>query len=295
MTPLRRQFIEQLQVQGYSPRSIRNYVDAVLGLTRYSRRCPLEVRREQIRAYLLYLLRERKLAPATVNLHMDALRTFFRLMAPESKLMDGFCHVKTPKRIPLVLSREEVQRMIDAVGNLKHKAALMLLYSSGLRLAECAMLKPAHIETGRMKVRVESGKGMKDRYTVLARATLEVLRDYYRSFRPQTWLFEGRGGKPFSLRMIGKVVRDAARKSGIDKRVTPHTLRHCFATHLMEAGVPLPLIQKLLGHTSIKTTMIYLHVGQAPLDRVVSPLDIVETKIRQAVSLRNPREVAHAA
>ncbi len=274
MTPLRRHFIDCLQAKGFSPRTIENYVAPVYALTRYYRCSPLDVSNEQIRSYQLHLIRERKLAPATVNLHMDALQTFFRLMAPDSAVMTGIGHVKIPKRIPLVLSQNEVRSMITSVYNLKHKAALMLLYSSGLRLSECAALKPQHIESQRMKVRVEQGKGMKDRYTVLSRETLDVLHTYYRACRPKQWLFEGRSGKPLSVRMIGKVVRDAAIKAGINKAVHPHTLRHCFATHLMEAGIALPVIQKLLGHNSIKTTMIYLHVGQPQMDRVVSPLDM---------------------
>lgn len=274
MTALRREFIERLQARGFSPRTIENYVISVRDISCHYNCSPLKLSGEQIRLYQLYLLQKRRLAAATVNLHMDALKTFFSIMAPGSMLMDGIPHVKSPRKIPLVLSREEIQRMIDAVKNLKHKAALMLLYSSGLRLNECAALKPHHIESDRMKVRIEQGKGKKDRYTVLSRATLDVLRDYYRAFRPKQWLFEGRNGKPFSVRMIGRVVRDAVLKASLHKPAHPHTLRHCFATHLMEAGVALPVIQQLLGHESIKTTMIYLHVGQPQLDSVISPLDI---------------------
>ena len=277
MTALRREFIERLQTRGFSPRTIENYVVSVRDISCHYRCCPLKLTEEQIRTYQLYLLQKRHLAAATVNLHMDSLKTFYRIMTPDSTVMNGITHVKSPRKIPFVLSREEIQRMIDAVKNLKHKAALMLLYSSGLRLNECVMLKPHHIESDRMKVRVEQGKGQKDRYTVLSRATLEVLRDYYRVFRPKQWLFDGRDGKPISVRMVEKVVRDAARKASVNKPAHPHTLRHSFATHLMEEGIALPVIQQLLGHESIKTTMIYLHVGQPQLDRVMSPLDITRT------------------
>jgi site-specific recombinase XerD len=231
---------------------------------------------EQILSYQLYLLRERKLAAATVNLHMDAFRSFFRHMSPESNVMTNIPHVKAPKRIPMVLSRCEVHRMIELTLNIKHKAVLMLLYGSGLRVSECAALKPCHIESKRMKLRVVQGKGKKDRYTLLPNTALLLLREYYRHVRPQQHLFVGHGGKPLGTRMIAKIVTDAGRRAGIGKRIHAHVLRHCFATHLLEAGVALPVIQRLLGHANIRTTMIYLHVSEAQMDRIVSPLDMEE-------------------
>jgi integrase len=149
----------------------------------------------------LFLLEKRRLAASTVNLHLDAIRTFYKLICPDSAVMEGFSHVKTLRRIPQVLSREEVSRLIDAAGNLKHKAVLMMLYSAGLRLMECVRLKPVHIESDRMKVRVEQGKGKRDRYSVLSRKTLETLREYYRRYRPREWLFEGHNGNHLSARM----------------------------------------------------------------------------------------------
>ncbi|MBD3393001.1 MAG: tyrosine-type recombinase/integrase [Chitinivibrionales bacterium] len=276
MTKLRREFIDSLQSRGLSPKTIRNYVNAVRDLSRHYGRSPCELASDEIVSYQLCMLREKKLSAATVNLHMDAVRTFFRLMLPESRVMVDIPHVKVPKRIPVVLSRSEVQRMIELTTNLKHKSILMLLYGSGLRVGECAALKPCHIESSRMKVRVEQGKGKKDRYTLLSNNTLLVLQDYYRRFRPKQYLFVGHRGKALGARMMGKAVQNAARRAGINKRVHAHVLRHCFATHLLEAGVALPIIQQLLGHDSIKTTMIYLHVGQAQIDRVVSPLDMEE-------------------
>ncbi len=276
MTKVRREFIDRLQSRGLSPKTIRNYVAALRDLSRHHTRSPRELTGDEILSYQLYMLREKKLSAATVNLHMDAVRSFFRLMAPESSVMANIPHVKVPKRIPMVLARGEVHRMINPTTNLKHKAVLMLLYGSGLRVSECAALKPCHIESSRMKVRVEQGKGKKDRYTVLSNNTVEVLRDYYRCFRPKQHLFIGHGGKPLGARMMGKIVENAARRAGINKRVHAHTLRHCFATHLLEAGVALPIIQRLLGHASIRTTMIYVHVGEPQMDRIVSPLDMEE-------------------
>lgn len=274
MSPLRSQFIDRLRVKGCSERTVENYVSAVAALALHYKQPPLLLTSEQIRAYLLFLLQQRKLAATTVNLHMAAFRTFFNIMAPGSKVMAGFTHVKLPHRVPMVLSRQEVDRLIAAAPSLKHKAILMTLYSAGLRLMECVTLKFRHIESDRMKVRVELGKGQCDRYTILAQRTLDTLRQYFLQYRPKEWLFEGHGGKHLGARMVGKIVTDAAQAAGLGKRVHPHTLRHCFATHLLEAGVALPVIQKLLGHTSIKTTMIYLHVGQPMIDKIMSPIDM---------------------
>jgi len=281
MTPLRQQFIDALRLKGFSGSTVTNYVSAVAAISLHYRVSPLELTKQQIQAYLLFLLRERKLAPATVNLHMDSMKTYYNLMDPDGGRMAGISHVKVPFHIPVVLSRKEVEKLIGAAVNLKHKAAIMLLYSSGLRLQECLNLRPVHIESARMKVRVEDGKGKKDRYTVLSKRTLETLREYFRVFKPKTWLFEGHGGERYATRTLGHIVKHAALRARIGKNVTPHTLRHCFATHMMESGVPLPVIQQLLGHTSIKTTMIYLHLSEPLLDSTPSPLDVY--KGRKAV------------
>jgi integrase/recombinase XerD len=277
MTSLRADFIGRLQLKGFSTRSITNYVAAVAALAAYHRRSPLELSTDEIRAFLLYELNDKKLAARSVNLHKAAFNTFYNLMAPGSMVMRGITNVKCPQHIPVVLATQEVKRLIDAIHNVKHKAAVTLLYSSGLRLGECVSLKPHHIESQRMKVRVEQGKGKKDRYTILSQRALDLLREYYRACRPKKWLFEGWYGH-MHPRTIGKAVKDAARKANIDKRVSPHTLRHCFATHLLEQGVSLQVIQQLLGHSSIKTTTIYTHVSSVLLDKVVSPFDVETPK-----------------
>jgi site-specific recombinase XerD len=273
MTSLRADFIGRLQLKGFSTSSITNYVSAVAALAAFHKRSPLELSTTQIRAFLLYELNERKNGARTVNLHKAALKTFYNLMAPGSTVMNGITNVKCPQHIPVVLDTHEVQRLIEAIRNIKHKALVSVLYSGGLRLSECATLKPHHIESGRMKIRIEQGKGKKDRYTILSHRALALLREYYQACRPKEWLFEGWYGHVHP-RTIGKVVRDAALKANIDKRVSPHTLRHCFATHLLEQGVSLQVIQQLLGHSSIKTTTIYTHVSSVLLDKVVSPFDI---------------------
>lgn len=294
MGVLRCQFTDRLRLKGLAQSTIGNYVSAVVLITRHYGVSPLTLTTQQIQDYFLYLLRERKLAPTTVNLQMDALRTFFHLMAPGSRVMDTFVHVKTGYRIPLVLSLAECLRMVDATSNPMHKAILMVLITAGLRLAECVNLKPCHIESDRMKIRVEQGKGKVDRYTILSEKTLAVMRDYYRLYRPKEFLFEGHtAGSPICHRSVGHIVTRAAQRARIGKAVHPHTLRHSFATHLMEAGTPLPVIQQLLGHTSIKTSMVYLHVGQPLVDRTMSPLDLLGQKKDRGEGLNGAGVVKH--
>jgi integrase/recombinase XerD len=282
MKPLRRQFINKMKMRGLADRTIANYVFLIERITRHFRCSPLDLTKEQIESYRLFLLRDKELAPATVNLHVEALRTFFRLMKPDAAPLGNCCRMKVPKHLPVVLSRPEVEKLIAAAKNLKHQVVLMLLYSCGLRLGECIDLRPVHIESSRMKVRVVEGKGSKDRYTILPQRTLLTLREYFRQYRPNVWLIEGRGGKQYGRRTIGKIVTDAAQKAGIKKNVTPHTLRHSFATHLMEAGIALPVIQKLLGHADLKTTMVYLHVSEVAIDKIKSPFDDDMSEVHHA-------------
>jgi integrase/recombinase XerD len=272
MTSLRADFIGRLQLKGFSPRTITNYVAAVAALSAFHKRPPLTLTTTDIRTYLLHLLNVKKLAPRTINLQTGALKTFYKLMKPGNTVMNGITSIKCPQHLPVILDTREVRQIIDGIHNIKHKAVVALMYSSGLRLNECATLKPHHIESERMKVRVEQGKGKKDRYTILSHQALEILRKYYKRYHPKKWLFEGRQGH-LSQRSLGIIIGKAIRKAGINKRITPHTLRHCFATHLLEQGVSLQVIQQLLGHSSIKTTTIYTHVSSVMLDKVISPLD----------------------
>jgi len=273
MTSLRADFIGRLQLKGLSKKTITNYVDAVAALSAFHKRSPLELSKDDIRKFYLHEINDKKMAARTINLHMAALKTFYNLMAPDSTVMNGISKLKCPQRLPVILDAQEVRQIIDGIHNLKHKAIVALMYSSGLRLNECATLKPHHIESERMKVRVEQGKGNKDRYTILSYQALEILKRYYKIYHPKTWLFEGRHGH-VGPRILGVIIRKAIKKVGINKRITPHTLRHCFATHLLEQGVSLQVIQQLLGHSSIKTTAIYTHVTSSMMDRVISPFDV---------------------
>jgi integrase/recombinase XerD len=280
MKPLREQFINKLKLRGLSDCTIANYVDIVHQITVHFMRNPLYLTMDQIEQYRLFLLNFKKVAPATMNLHMQCLKTFFNLMKPGHPLGGSFYKMKVPKHLPVVLSRAEAEKLIAVTGNLKYKAILMLLYCSGLRLNECVCLKPVHIESGRMKVRVVEGKGKKDRYTLLSQRTLQTLRDYFLMYQPKEWLFEGKDHKQYGKRMVAHIVTEAARKAKLGKTVSPHTLRHSFATHLMEAGIALPIIQQLLGHSNLKTTAVYLHVSEVTIDTIKSPFDDLPAQVK---------------
>lgn len=274
MSKLQDDFVEMLRVKGSAESTIENYLSIMKGITHHFRKSPLDLNVENIRSYLNFLLVTRKLAPATVCQVIAGLKTFYSLMLPQSTIMLTFKPLKVPRKIPAVLSKEEIEALINATTSIRSKSIVMLLYSAGLRLQECINLKPIHIESNQMRIRVEQGKGKVDRYTILSKRTLETLRIYYRRNNAGEWLFCSQGGKQISKRTIEKIVSVAASKACKGKRVHPHTLRHCFATHLLEAGTGLPVIQQLLGHASIKTTMTYLHISHTVLSKVLSPLDM---------------------
>lgn len=278
MSPERLQFINKLKVRKCSPRTISNYEQALLRLARHYNKSPLDMSTEEIERYLLHALEVQKLAPATVNLHIGAFKKFFELIAPHNKVMGPISKVKDVKKLPTVLTTDEISAIVRCTDNLKHRAIIELLYSSGIRLSECIDMRPCDIDGKNMLVHVVRGKGGKERYTIVSTHALQALREYYTRYRPQQYLFEGHGHKHYSPRSIGKVVRSAATRAGIIKNVTPHTLRHSFATHLLELNVNLCTIQKLLGHSSIKTTTIYTHVSNATITNIINPLDIVLSK-----------------
>lgn len=278
MSPERLQFITKLKVRKCSPKTIYNYEQALLKLARHYNKSPLDMNTEEIEKYLLYELEVRKLAPATLNLHIGAFKKFFELIAPHNTVMKPISKVKDVKKLPSVLTAEAIARMVQCTDNIKHRAIIELLYSSGIRLNECINIRPCDIDGKNMLVHVVRGKGEKERYTIIGAHTLQTLRDYYIRYHPQQYLFEGPRHKQYCNRSIGKVVDSAAKRAGIIKKVTPHTLRHSFATHLLEQNVNLCTIQKLLGHSNIKTTTIYTHVSNATIINIVNPLDIVLSK-----------------
>jgi integrase/recombinase XerD len=291
MTALRRSFLNLLSVRHFSPRTIETYESVVEQLALFHGRTPIGMTAEDVQAFLYYCVNVRKYSPASTNLYISALRTFFDLMEPGNHAMDRFRKLRPEQKIPHLLERSELEAIFRAVPNIKYRAAIMLIYSSGLRIGECCALKVGNVESGdRMMLRIEGGKGKKDRYTVLSKRALDLLREYYRICRPSNYLFEGRGGQPVSESAITRALKMAAKKAGVKKPVYPHLLRHCFATYLLEQRMPLVEIQRLMGHSYISTTAGYAQVTDKLRKSFHSPADDV---IRD----KNPKdaEVPHAA
>jgi integrase/recombinase XerD len=238
---------------------------------------PIDPRRagvERIRAYLLHLMDEKGYAAASVNHVINALRfLYLEVFRQEFKLGDIPRPAKE-RRLPVVLSLEEVSRLFEAAGNLKHRMMLMLVYSAGLRVSEVVALRLEGLDGDRKTIHLHRAKGHKDRYTILSEGVLSGLRDYWREYKPREWLFEGqKPGRLFSVRSAEQVFTDAVAKAGIRKRVSIHSLRHAFATHLLVQGIDIRYIQDLLGHQSIKTTEIYTHVSKRRVEMIQSPIE----------------------
>ncbi len=274
MKPLRRRMLEDLRIRNYSPATQVNYVNHVARFARHFGRSPDRLGSEEVRAYQVHLVEERALSWSTINQAVCAIRFFYRVTLGLDWAIERIPHPKSERRLPVVLSPEEVARLLEALRNLKHRAILMTLYSGGLRASEAAGLRVSDVDSGRMLVRIEQSKGRRDRFVPLSPVLLEALREYWRAVKPRTWLFPGpRADRPLTTRSIRRVCDRARRLAGIAKRMTPHTLRHCFATHHLEAGTDLRLIQVLLGHRSAATTARYTAVSIAHLRTAPTPLD----------------------
>jgi len=248
-----------------------------------------------VRAYQVYLAEQRQLSAPSINTFVSAVQFLYTVTLEMPWGKNRFVRMKVPEKLPVVLSREEVERLFHYVGFLAHRAVLMLCYGSGLRISEAVSLKPGHIDSARMLIRVEQGKGAKDRYTVLSAHMLNLLRRYWKARRPVDYLFPGvAAGTHISAGAIQEVCRDACRMAGIEKRVTPHTLRHSFATHLLENGTDTRAIQVLLGHSRIDTTARYTAVTPGLLSTIASPLD-AKPKAAPGKTLRPKRKKAAAA
>lgn len=276
ITPLRQRMIDEMTLRGMSPRTHESYLGAVSGLAKYYHRPPDQLSIEDIRDYLLHLERERKVSWSTLNAAASGLRFFyFQTLRWEPAAME-IPPRKTPQRLPEVLSREEVDRLLSAVDNVKHQTALMTAYASGLRLSELVHLPVADLDSSRMAIRVVQGKGRKDRYTLLSPSLLERLRRYWKQYPSKEYLFFGaRPDKPLNDSALQKAYNRAKEKAGIHKGGGLHTLRHCFATHLLEAGVDLRTIQMLLGHAGLSTTARYLLIRRDQLQTYSSKFDLL--------------------
>ena len=280
MTPLRQRLLEDMQMRNLSPHTQLAYVSAVARFARYHNRSPEQLGTEEVRAFLLHLVRECHAAPSTYNLARCALRFFYRVTLGRECVPDRIVCQKERKRLPVVLSREEVRQLFAAAGRLRTRAMLMTLYGSGVRAGELARLKVSDVDSQRMTIRVGQGKGGKDRYVMLAQSLLTVLREYWLACRPRDWLFPSKGGaEPLLGPNIYRICRVAGRRAGLSKKVSPHTLRHTFATHLLEAGTDIRTIQALLGHRSLRTTALYTYVSLERVKAVKSPLDLLDEPI----------------
>jgi integrase/recombinase XerD len=280
MTTLRERFIRELVIRGTSPRTQESYVGAVYGLAKHYHKAPDQLGDEELKNYMFYLASERKLAPASLNLTVCALRSFYDLVLqrPLENLKLNLPWVAKAVRRPQVFATRELERLFT-VGcpNPKHRTFLMTVYGAGLRLNEACHLQPGHILSERLQIRVEQGKGRKDRYTLLSPRLLEELRAYWRMFRPQAWVFFGRDLQtPLPGDTGQKIFYHAVERAGLPPKGGIHSLRHSFATHLLEAGVEITVVQRLLGHTSLSTTANYLHVRRERLAEIQSPLQLLD-------------------
>ncbi|MGA8170814.1 MAG: site-specific integrase [Methylocystis sp.] len=274
VSPLRQRMIEDMNIRHFSRNTQRVYIRAVEKLSDFlDRRSPATATPEDLRRFQLHLTASLA-QPSTINVTTAALRFFFTVTLDQPDTARRLTFVHEPRKLPVVLSQEEVLRLLEAVTSVKYKAALSLAYGAGLRVSEVVSLKVSDIDSKRMLLRIERGKGGKARHTLLSPQLLELLRDWWRIARPPVWLFPGRDPtKPMTTCQLGVVCVEAARKAGITKRVSLHTLRHSFATHLLENGVDIRIIQVLLGHAHLETTTLYAHVAANTIRDVTSPLD----------------------
>jgi site-specific recombinase XerD len=281
MTHLRQLMMDELQRRNYAQSTVRSYLHAVEDIARYFHRSPDRLRPDHIRAYQVHLFRDRKLSPGTIEGRTAALRFLFVKTLRRPYLPDHIPFPKRQRRLPTVLSQEEVARLIASARNLMHRTMLMTLYATGLRRAELCRLKVSDIDSERMVIHVRQGKGGRDRDVLLTPKLLETLREYWRWMKPRTYLFPGtvknwRADVPVTTKIVWVAVAEASRRAGITKRVSPHTLRHSFATHMLEAGADLRTIQLLLGHAKLADTTVYLHLSRRHLQAVPSPLEAIE-------------------
>ena len=267
--------IREMQIRNYSPRSIKTYVSLLSNLAKFYNLSPDQITVDQFKDFLQHRITIDKVSTSSINqtigafkiLHVDVLDHDWEQIK-----------IKRPRRemkLPVVLSTGEVASMIAATKNVKHRALLALAYSSGVRREELRTLKPENIDPERMRVHVVQGKGKKARYTLLSQKALDLLRIYYRFEKPTCFLFETslKKGKSLAVETINQIAKNAARKAGVKKKISFHTLRHSFATHLLEKGVNLRIIQQFLGHNSLKTTSVYLHIANIDISRISSPLE----------------------
>ena len=278
MTELRRRMDADMVVRGKADRTRETYLAAVTGLARYYHRSPDQSSDDEVQAYLLYLIRDRQRSWSTCNITVNALRFLYHTTLKRDRTTFCIPSPRQPGKLPALLSRAEVRHLIAHAANLKHRTMLMTSYAGGLRLNEVLHLRVGDIDSARMTIRVEQGKGGKDRYTVLSAHLLEALRGYWKIYHPTTWLFPSpQGAHPLDPSGLQRAYHTAKRRAGITKPGGIHALRHAFATHLLEAGVDVHTIQRLLGHRSIQTTTRYWHLTHTSLTTQAARLELLDS------------------
>ena len=283
VSPLRQRMIEDMCMRKMQDRTQEAYIRGVRRLARFLGRSPDTATTEDLRQFQLHLVRA-GVSPITLNATLTAVKFLFQVTLDRPQLVAKIRQVRVEQRLPVVLSREEVARLIGSAGNLKHHTALSLAYGAGLRAGEVVAMKTTDVDSGRMTLRIEQAKGRKDRYAILSPLMLERLRAWWRYARSKElvmdggWVFPGQDRvNPMTPRQLNRAIHAAAQSAGIDKRVSMHTLRHCFATHLLEQKEDIRVIQVLLGHKKIDTTTVYTHVATEVLREVVSPIESQRT------------------
>jgi integrase/recombinase XerD len=279
MSPLRQRMIEDMTIRNLSPQTQRSYVQAVARFSKYFGRSPDRLSPEEVRAYQLHLI-SRGIAWSSVNQVTCALRFFFGTTLGRGDIVERIVHARQARKLPVVLSREEVVRFLEAVPGLTARMALTTAYAAGLRLSEVVALKAANIDSQRMVIQIERGKGGHERQAMLSVQLLHILRVYWRIVHPAVWLFPGRNPEhPISSKTLGTACEIATEAAGLSKHVTVHTLRHSFATHLLESGTDIRIIQVLLGHKHLSSTALYTQVATATIANTRSPLDRLDLNV----------------
>jgi integrase/recombinase XerD len=274
MTSLRKRMQEELQRRNYSEITAICYVRHVAEFANYFKRSPESLGAEEIKQFQLHLIRDKKISWSTYIQAMAALRFLYVKTLGQGFMADKIPFPRKPRHLPTVLSQEEVKRLLDAAVSLKHRAMMMALYGAGLRVSEACHLSVSDIDSNRMVIHIRQAKGHKDRDVMLSPVLLDALRQYWKCSRPKGWLFPGQiADKPITTKAVFLLIRRAAARAKITRTVSPHTLRHSFATHLLESGTDVRTIQLLLGHRDLETTVVYLHVSQHHIQKTISPLD----------------------
>ena len=291
MTTLRRRMMEDMQVRSLSPQTQATYVQQVSLFARHFNRSPELLGPEEIRSYQIYLTNERKLAPSSISIAISALRFLYRItLHKDWSLTEVIPTPKKPQKLPIVPSPEEVLQFLGCIWNIKHRTILTICYAAGLRVSEAIRLKVTDIDSKRMVIRVEQGKGRIDRYVMLSPKLLQILRDWWRVDRPKQWLFPGdQVGNHVGKCTIEEACQKARRRCRIPKPITPHCLRHAFAVHLLESGTDLRTIQLLLGHCSLATTATYLRIATIKVCSTKSPLDLLPQPLSAEPKLAVPQ------